>query len=49
VPKAEHSSRDFYDVWLPDLAPSAELVKAALGHRSVLGTLLADRGAVVEP
>jgi uncharacterized protein YeaO (DUF488 family) len=30
VPKAEHASRDFYDVWLPDLAPSAELVKAAL-------------------
>lgn len=30
VPKAEHASRDFYDVWLPDLAPSEELVKAAL-------------------
>jgi uncharacterized protein YeaO (DUF488 family) len=100
VPKAEQSSRDFYDVWLPDLAPSPELVKAALGatdartwqafvrryrremkapaamrlldllaalsrqtslsvgcycadegrcHRSVLRTLLADHGAVVEP
>ncbi len=22
VPKSEHASRDFYDVWLPDLAPS---------------------------
>ena len=22
VPKAQHASRDFYDVWLPDLAPS---------------------------
>lgn len=31
VPKAEHSSRDFYDVWLPDLAPSESLVKQALG------------------
>jgi len=30
VPKAEHASRDFYDVWLPDLAPSETLVKQAL-------------------
>ena len=30
VPKAEHASRDFYDVWLPDLAPSDRLVKQAL-------------------
>ena len=30
VPKAEHASRDFYDVWLPDLAPSEKLVKEAL-------------------
>lgn len=30
VPKAEFASRDFYDVWLPDLAPSDELVKLAL-------------------
>ncbi len=29
VPKAEFASRDFYDVWLPDLAPSEALVKAA--------------------
>ena len=29
VPKAEHASRDFYDAWLPDLAPSEELVKEA--------------------
>ena len=27
VPKAEYASRDFYDVWLPDLAPSEALVK----------------------
>lgn len=26
VPKAEYASRDFYDVWLPNLAPSAELM-----------------------
>lgn len=30
VPKSEHASRDFYDVWLPDLAPSEALVKLAL-------------------
>ena len=30
VPKAEHASRDFYDVWLPDLAPPEQLVKQAL-------------------
>ena len=30
VPKAEFSTRDFYDVWLPDVAPSEELVKLAL-------------------
>lgn len=29
VPKAEHASRDFYDVWLPELAPSEGLVKQA--------------------
>ena len=31
VPKAEYASRDFYDVWIPDLAPSEALVKEALG------------------
>jgi uncharacterized protein YeaO (DUF488 family) len=30
VPKREFASRDFYDVWLPDLAPSEALVKVAL-------------------
>lgn len=29
VPKAEYASRDFYDVWLPNLAPSEELLKQA--------------------
>jgi len=28
VPKAEFALRDFYDVWLPNLAPSEELLKA---------------------
>ncbi len=35
VPKAEYSSRDFYDIWLPELAPSEGLVKLALGARDV--------------
>jgi len=30
VPKSEFASRDFYDVWLPELAPSEPLVKQAL-------------------
>ena len=28
VPKADFAKRDFYDVWLPNLAPSEELLKA---------------------
>ncbi len=31
VPKAEHAARDFYDLWLPDLAPSEGLVREAQG------------------
>ncbi len=31
VPKADFAKRDFYDVWLPNLAPSEALVKQALG------------------
>ncbi|CBE69332.1 MAG: DUF488 family protein [Candidatus Methylomirabilis oxygeniifera] len=30
VLRSEYASRNFYDVWLPELAPSAELVKIAL-------------------
>jgi uncharacterized protein YeaO (DUF488 family) len=30
VPKREYASRDYYDVWLPELSPSADLVKQAL-------------------
>lgn len=29
VPKSEHASRDFYDVWYPNLAPGADTVKMA--------------------
>jgi len=27
VPKDQHAARNFYDVWVPELAPSAALVK----------------------
>jgi uncharacterized protein YeaO (DUF488 family) len=30
VPKAQFAKRDFYDVWLPDLSPSQDLVTFAL-------------------
>jgi uncharacterized protein YeaO (DUF488 family) len=33
VPKSEYSSRDFYDVWMPELAPSLALVKQALAAK----------------
>lgn len=33
VPKAELAARDFYDVWLPELAPSAPLVRQAKAAR----------------
>ena len=29
MPKSEFASQDWYDVWYPNLAPSAELVKEA--------------------
>jgi len=29
VPKSRHSSDDWYDLWFPDLAPTAELVRRA--------------------
>lgn len=34
VPKSEFASRDFYDVWLPNLAPSEELVKEGQSAKS---------------
>lgn len=33
VPKTEFASRNFYDVWLPELAPSDALVTLALRAR----------------
>jgi uncharacterized protein YeaO (DUF488 family) len=37
VPKSEYGSRNFYDVWLPELAPSEALVKTALGVSGARG------------
>jgi uncharacterized protein YeaO (DUF488 family) len=34
VPKEQHASQNWYDVWLPELSPSAELVKLALAAES---------------
>jgi len=32
VRKEDYAKRDYYDLWLPDLAPSAESVKLALSE-----------------
>ena len=34
VPKSALASRNWYDVWYPELAPTAELVKRALAART---------------
>ena len=34
VPKARFASDDWYDVWFPELSPSAELVKRALAAQA---------------
>lgn len=34
VPKSEWARRDYYDVWLPNLAPSDALVKFALSAKN---------------
>jgi uncharacterized protein YeaO (DUF488 family) len=41
VPKAETASRNFYDVWLPDVAPSEALLKRA--QASAAGARAQDR------
>jgi uncharacterized protein YeaO (DUF488 family) len=34
VPRTEYATRNYYDVWLPELAPSEALVKVGLRARS---------------
>ena len=38
VPKAEYAARDFYDVWLPVLSPSAGLLGEAPAHSGSAAT-----------
>ncbi len=52
VPKSEFASRDFYDVWLPDLSPSEGLVKLALhapDERAWLGFVRRYRAEMKRP
>jgi uncharacterized protein YeaO (DUF488 family) len=55
VPKAEFAKRDFYDTWLPALAPSVELMKqaqeavAAADERAWTGFTKRFRTAMNEP
>jgi uncharacterized protein YeaO (DUF488 family) len=37
VPKAEFASRNYYDVWLPLLSPSVELMKEAQAAQTLQG------------
>lgn len=36
VPKSDHSERNFYDVWLPNLAPSEALLRSARARVSAI-------------
>ena len=52
VPKAEYASRDFYDVWLPGLAPSEILLKQAPNtsdERAWLGFVRRYRAEMKKP
>jgi len=52
VPKAEYARRDFYDVWLPELAPSEALVKEARGasdQQAWLGFVRRYRAEMKQP
>ena len=52
VPKSEFASGDWYDVWLPNLSPSAELVKRALAaenDKEWAAFAKAYRGEMSEP
>lgn len=52
VPKSEFASRNFYDVWLPALAPSEELVRQALAaedERSWHAFVRRYRGEMTQP
>lgn len=48
VPKEEFSRRDFYDVWLPLLAPSPELLKQGLGSETEKSWAAFERAFLTE-
>jgi len=48
VPKSEYAKRNFYDVWLPSLAPSEDLLKVA-GRRCGPATSEAGRPSSALP
>lgn len=52
VPKREHAARNWYDVWLPELAPSARTVKlarAAASERAWAGFVKRYRRELAAP
>jgi len=52
VPKAEFASRDYYDVWLPEAAPSDELLKmgqAALSEKDWTAFVKRYRTEMAQP
>jgi uncharacterized protein YeaO (DUF488 family) len=52
VPKSQYAAQDWYDVWLPELAPSAEAVaqgRAATGDRQWAAFLKRYRREMLAP
>jgi len=55
IPKAEFASQNWYDVWYPNLAPSANFSMGCYCqdesrcHRSILRDLLIEQGALLQP
>lgn len=49
VPKPEFAKRDFYDVWFPNLAPSAELLKEALASKDARSWFRKYRREMADP
>lgn len=45
VPQGEYASRDFYDVWLPNLAPSESLLKEGQAAAAVSAAAAAGSSA----
>lgn len=48
VPKSEFASRNFYDVWLPNLAPSEELLKEGMAAQDDKGWARFKRKYIAE-